>query len=89
MNKYRLAFTVRGYDLFSAVKAKEKGTSSPTEFIKQIPDEKGVYIMKKQEKQNQSVNKERQEELQTINDITNMENGQPVPTPKDYDEIEY
>ncbi|MCM3180470.1 hypothetical protein AB1L05_25650 [Cytobacillus horneckiae] len=45
--------------------------------------------MKKQEKQNQSVNKERQEELQTINDITNMENGQPVPTPKDYDEIEY
>ena len=45
--------------------------------------------MKKQDKQNERVNEESQEELQTINDISNPDNGQPVPQPKDYDEIEY
>lgn len=45
--------------------------------------------MKKQEKQNEKEHKERQSELQTINDITNSENGQPVPQPKDFDSIEY
>ena len=45
--------------------------------------------MKKQVKQNEKGTEERQEELQTINDISNNENEQPVPQPKDYDEIEY
>lgn len=45
--------------------------------------------MKKKEKQNEKVTGERQSELQTINDISKIENGQPVPQPKDYDEIEY
>jgi hypothetical protein len=45
--------------------------------------------MKKEAKQNEKVFEEKQEELQTINDFSNRENGQPVPQPKDYDEIEY
>ncbi|MFB7639242.1 hypothetical protein [Peribacillus butanolivorans] len=45
--------------------------------------------MKKQVKQNEKDTKERKKELQTINDISNSENRQPVPQPKDYDEIEY
>ncbi|MDF1995965.1 hypothetical protein ABGT24_25220 [Peribacillus frigoritolerans] len=45
--------------------------------------------MKKQVKQNEKDTEERQEELQTINDISKSENGQPVHQPKDYDEIEY
>jgi hypothetical protein len=45
--------------------------------------------MKKQVKQNEKNTKEGVEELQTINAISNNENGQPVPQPKDYDEIEY
>ncbi|MEF2096726.1 hypothetical protein V3595_18905 [Bacillus sp. CFBP9009] len=40
-------------------------------------------------KQNEKDTEERQEEVQTINDISNCENKQPVPQPKDYDEIEY
>jgi hypothetical protein len=45
--------------------------------------------MKKQEKQNEKDHKETQSELQTINDISSSENGQPVPQPKDFDAIEY
>ncbi|MGM0890043.1 MAG: hypothetical protein ACQEW5_24575 [Bacillota bacterium] len=46
--------------------------------------------MKKQVKQYEKDTEERQEELQTINEISNSEKGQqPVPQPKDYDEIEY
>lgn len=45
--------------------------------------------MKKQVKQNEKDTEERQEELQTINDISKSENGQPSHQPKDYDEIEY
>ncbi|MDQ0860677.1 hypothetical protein [Bacillus sp. V2I10] len=43
----------------------------------------------KKGKQNEKDRAEKQEELQTINDISTSENGQPVPQPKDYDEIEY
>jgi hypothetical protein len=45
--------------------------------------------MKKEVKQKETDTKEGQEELQTINDISDNENGQPVPQPKDYDEIDY
>ncbi|MCM3676646.1 hypothetical protein M3699_23065 [Peribacillus simplex] len=45
--------------------------------------------MKKQIKQNEKGAEERQNELQTINDISRSEAGQPLPQPKDYDEIEY
>ncbi|MEJ9229906.1 hypothetical protein LAV79_10485 [Peribacillus butanolivorans] len=45
--------------------------------------------MKKQVKQNEKDTEERKKELQTINDISNSENRQPVPQPKDYGEIEY
>ncbi len=45
--------------------------------------------MKKQIKQNKKNVKEKQDELQTITNISNPESGQPVPQPKDYDEIEY
>ena len=50
---------------------------------------KELITLKKQVKQNEKDTEERQEELQTINDISKSENGQPVPQPKDYDEIEY
>lgn len=43
----------------------------------------------KKEKQNEKDRATRQEELQTINDISIRENGQPLPQPKDYEEIEY
>lgn len=42
--------------------------------------------MKKDNKNNQP---QSQEEMETVKDITRVENGQPVPQPKDYDEIEY
>ncbi|MDQ0858924.1 hypothetical protein [Bacillus sp. V2I10] len=45
--------------------------------------------MKKEGNQVKRNTEETQEELQTINDITASDNGQPVPQPKDYDEIEY
>ncbi|USK31990.1 hypothetical protein LIT25_15270 [Bacillus sp. F19] len=45
--------------------------------------------MKKEGNQDKRNTEETQEELQTINDITSSDNGQPVPQPKDYDEIEY
>ncbi len=45
--------------------------------------------MKKQIKQNNKSVKEKQNELQTITEMANPENRQPVPQPKDYDEIEY
>ncbi|AZV42609.1 hypothetical protein BAOM_2000 [Peribacillus asahii] len=45
--------------------------------------------MKKEGKQHAKINAEKQEELQTVNDFSNKENTQPVPQPKDYDEIEY
>lgn len=45
--------------------------------------------MKKQIKRNEINAVKRQEELDTIHEITKIENGQPVPQPKDYDEIEY
>jgi hypothetical protein len=45
--------------------------------------------VKKEGKQDKRNTEETQEELQTINDISVSDNGQPVPQPKDYDEIEY
>jgi hypothetical protein len=45
--------------------------------------------MKKQGKQNDKVAVKKQEELQTINEISTRENEQPLPQPKDFDEIEY
>ena len=45
--------------------------------------------MKKQIKKHEKNAEKRQEELETINEISKIENGQPVPRPKDYDEIEY
>lgn len=45
--------------------------------------------MKKEGKQDKQHTEEPQEELETVKDITKIENGQPVPQPKDYDEIEY
>lgn len=45
--------------------------------------------MKKREKQNEKVTGEGHEELQTTNDISSNENKQPLPQPKDFDEIEY
>ncbi|WP_153126639.1 hypothetical protein [Peribacillus tepidiphilus] len=45
--------------------------------------------MKNQGKQNDKGNEKKQEEIQTINEISTRENGQPLPQPKDYDEIEY
>jgi hypothetical protein len=42
--------------------------------------------MKKETKQ-QAPNP--QEEMDTVKDVTRIENGQPVPQPKDYDEIDY
>lgn len=45
--------------------------------------------MKKEEKPMETDTKEGQEELQAINDISESENGQAVPQPKDYDEIDY
>ncbi|WP_332698682.1 hypothetical protein [Halalkalibacter lacteus] len=45
--------------------------------------------MKKQIKQNDKGAKERQEELQTIHDRSTSQKRQPVPQPKDYEEIEY
>lgn len=45
--------------------------------------------MKKQINRNDKNTVEGQEELETIHEITKIENGQPVPRPKDYDEIEY
>ncbi|WP_163101191.1 hypothetical protein [Peribacillus alkalitolerans] len=40
---------------------------------------------------NQEVNRQEksQEEIETIQEITNDLDGQPVPQPKDYEEIEY
>ncbi|MDR0139549.1 hypothetical protein RFW18_17480 [Metabacillus idriensis] len=46
-------------------------------------------ILKKEGKQDKQHTEEPQEELETVKDITKIENGQPVPQPKDYDEIEY
>lgn len=44
--------------------------------------------MRKQEKNNANI--KNQDELEFINDVTNKDNNkQPVPQPKDYDEIEY
>ncbi|MFD6443175.1 hypothetical protein ACFWDG_26190 [Peribacillus sp. NPDC060186] len=45
--------------------------------------------MKKQIKQDEKGAEERQNELQTITDISRRESEQPLPQPKDYDEIEY
>ncbi|MGM0921379.1 MAG: hypothetical protein ACQEWW_09170 [Bacillota bacterium] len=45
--------------------------------------------MKKEGKQDKRNTEKTQEELQTINEITSNDSGQPVPQPKDYDEIEY
>lgn len=46
--------------------------------------------MKKEVKQHEKGTKVSQdEELEIINGYSNRKNGQPVPQPKDYDEIEY
>lgn len=45
--------------------------------------------MNKKDKRNEKTFEKMQDELQTINDISKRENGQPVLQPKDYDEIEY
>lgn len=50
---------------------------------------KEQIILKKEGKQDKHHTEEPQEELETVKDITKIENGQPVPQPKDYDEIEY
>lgn len=42
--------------------------------------------MKKENKNNPP---QSQEEMETVKDMTSAENTQPVPQPKDYDEIEY
>lgn len=42
--------------------------------------------MKKETKQQEPNS---QEEMDTVKDVTRIENGQPVPQPRDYDEIEY
>jgi hypothetical protein len=45
--------------------------------------------VKKQTKQNIKGAKERQEDPQIMNGASSRENMQPVPQPKDYEEIEY
>lgn len=45
--------------------------------------------MNKKDKRNEKTFEKMQDELQTINDISKKENNQPVPQPKNYDEIEY
>lgn len=46
-------------------------------------------MMKKQSKQNKNSIKGRNEERDYIKEISNINNMQPVPQPKDYEEIEY
>ncbi|MBS4204151.1 hypothetical protein [Lederbergia citrea] len=45
--------------------------------------------MKKQVKQNGKITEERQEERQTANDFYNRKTGEPVPQPKDYEDVDY
>ncbi|MBU8877387.1 hypothetical protein BGM26_00105 [Bacillus sp. FJAT-29790] len=45
--------------------------------------------MEKQKKQHRKAAIERREEMQSNNEIANRGNGQPLPQPKDYEEIEY
>ena len=45
--------------------------------------------MKKQPKQNEKGAKERQNDIPITNDAQTRNNQQPVPQPKDYEEIEY
>lgn len=45
--------------------------------------------MKNQDKQNKQAAEEKQEHQQTVNDYFDRETGQPIPQPKDYEEIDY
>lgn len=45
--------------------------------------------MKKQEKQYEENTEDKQKEYQSIHTNSNSENMQPVPQPKDFEEIEY
>jgi hypothetical protein len=45
--------------------------------------------VKEEEKQTKDVPLKEKGDMQTIENISNSENVQPVPQPKDYDEIEY
>ncbi|MBS4191939.1 hypothetical protein KHA94_17360 [Bacillus sp. FJAT-49705] len=45
--------------------------------------------MKEQEKPKEMVNVDGQNEQQLIREFSNPDNKQPVPQPKDFDEIEY
>lgn len=49
----------------------------------------GLSILKKQEKKNEQTLHENQDEKQLIKDFSNPENVQPVPQPKDFEDIEY
>ena len=49
----------------------------------------GWSILKKQEKMKEQTKQVKQDERQLIKDFANPENVQPVPQPKDFEDIEY
>jgi hypothetical protein len=57
--------------------------------IKFRTSERRVCTMKKTGKQHEKNTEERQEHLQHPDRFSNRQNEQPLPQPKEYDEIEY
>jgi hypothetical protein len=49
----------------------------------------GDRLLKKNQNQEVKRPEKSQEEIETIQEISNDVDGQPVPQPKDYEEIEY